>query len=329
MSSDLIEKKFKLAAEQPIPQPPDLDKLAFFLQGSDDLLRDDVLGNRVREFREALDERFKGTNSEVYATVDKDWIQFYLFDLGWNVYYDVIRDHYWGYREKDKEPACNRYPVEALLEVIERIKDRDDDNAYGVHRASLWAAIARTVTSHFGLAQRHRVRYRLKNDTADENEENAIVFTLDGKWTFEASQDGTFSCPGLASGTLEQVLGVLQDPEKQAIRTKIQFWKEELKEKAADKEFWGATFQTVCRLQELLAKKCNPSWGPDTNTRGFYFGLDTLRKHAKEKADLPVPSLEKAAVNDCLKEMADLPTPEIVKKLELVSQLVKEDADQQ
>lgn len=328
MSSDLLEKKFKLAAEQPIPQPPDLDKLDFFLQGGDDLLRDDALGNRVSAFREALETRFKGTNSEVYATVDKDWIRFYLFDLGWNVYYDVTHDHYWGYRGKEREPICGRGRLDLLFADIERIKDEDDDNAYGVHRVPLWAAIARTVTSHFGLAQRHRIRYRLKKDTADENEENAIVFTLDDKWTFEASQDGGFSCPGLANGTLEQVLGFLENPEKQATRDKIQFWKEELKKEAAEKEFWDATFKAVCRLQELLAKRDNPSWGPDTNTRGFYFGLDTLRKHAQEKAERPVPSLEKAVVNECLKEMVNLPTPEIVKKLELVSQMVKEDSEQ-
>ncbi len=324
--TDQPEKKVKLAAEDsPPPPPPDLDKLDLFLQGGDDLLRDDALGNLVRKFREALYARFRGIDSEVYATVDKDWLQYFLPSLGWHVYHDVTWGHYWGYRDKEKQPACFRRSAPLLLEDIGQIKEKDDDEAYGVDRAPFWAAIAKTVVTKIG--KRNRLRYRLKNDTVDANEENAIVFTLDGKFTFEAHEDGTFSCPGLPKGSLDQVIGHLQDPEKQAIRAKIQHWKDEQKKQAVDKEFWRTVYRAATRLEETLATRNYPEWGPDTNTRGFYFGLDTLCAFAKAKANDPLLDLEKAVVNECLKEMVDLPTPEIVKKLELVSRLVKEEEE--
>ncbi len=325
--TDQPEKKVKLAAEDsPPPPPPDLDKLDLFLQGGDDLLRDDALGNLVRKFREALYARFRGIDSEVYATVDKDWLQYFLPSLGWHVYHDVTWGHYWGYRDKEKQPACFRRSAPLLLEDIGQIKEKDDDEAYGVDRAPFWAAIAKTVVTKIG--KRNRLRYRLKNDTVDANEENAIVFTLDGKFTFEAHEDGTFSCPGLTNSSLDDVLSHLQDPEKQAIRAKILQIQADRKQAIGDQEDWRTIGQAAARLQEVLRKKNNPFWSPDTNIRGFYFGLDTLCTHANDKVKLPVPSLEQAVVNECLKEMVNLPTPEIVKKLELVSQLVKENEKQ-
>lgn len=320
--TDQTEKKVKLAAEYG-PQPPDLDKLDLFLQGGDDLLRDDDLGNRVREFREALDTPFRGIDSEVYATVDKDWIQYYLPDLGRHVYYDVTRDYYWGYRDKEKEPDCGRSSVSLIVEDIKRIKEEEDADAYGVDRAPFWAAIAKTVVTKIG--KRSRLRYRLKNDTVDANEENAIVFTLDGKFTFEAHEDGTFSCPGRTNSLLDDVLAHLQDPEKQAIRAKIRHWREEKRKQDQERSAWDAASKAAIGLSKALTTLDQPEWGPDTNTRSFYFALNTLYRFAKTKADDPPVSLEQAVVNECLKEMVNLPTPEIVKKLELVSQLVKEE----
>jgi hypothetical protein len=318
MSSDLLEKKFKLAAEQPIPQPPDLDKLAFFLQGGDDLLRDDVLGNKVRKFREALDERFQGTNSEVYATVDKDWIQYYLFDLGWNVYHDVIRDYYWGYREKDKEPVCGRDRLGQLLfDDIERIRAEEEDAVFGVDRDPV---LRKIVDAVFVKVGRNRVKYRLR----DPRENDMVIFTLEGNLRFSALRNGTFSSTGLHWGSLDEVIDQLDNPEIQQIITKINRWQEEQKKQAAEKEFWSTVYRAASRLDEILAARKRPTWGPDTNTRGFYFGLDTLCSHAKAKAEDPLLNLEKAVVNEFLKEMVDFPTPEIVRKLELVSRLAKE-----
>ena len=320
--ADILEKKAKLAAEQPIPQPPDLDKLDFFLQGGDDLSRDDTLGNRVREFREALDTRFRGTNSEVYATVDKDWIQFYLFDLGWNVYYDVIRDQYWGYREKDKEPVCGRDRLGPLLfDDIERIRAEDEDAVFGVDRDPV---LRKIVDAVFVKVGRNRVKYRLR----DPRENDMVIFTLDDNLRFRALRNGTFSCTGLQWGSLDEVIDQLENPEIQQILVKINRWQEEQKKQAAEQEFWSTVYRAASRLEEILATRKRPTWGPDTNTRGFYFGLDTLCSHAKAKAADPLLNLEKAVVNECLKEMVNLPTPEIVKKLELVSQLVKENEKQ-
>ena len=327
MATDQPEKKVKLATEDsPPPPPPDLDKLDLFLQGGDDLLRDDELGNLVREFREALCARFRDIDSEVYATVDKDWVQYFLPSLGWHVYHDVTWDHYWGYRDKEKQPACFRRSAPLLLEDIGQIKEKDDADAYGVDRAPLWAEIAKTVVTKIG--KRNRLRYRLKNDTVDANEENAIVFTLDGKFTFEAHEDGTFSCPGLTNSSLDDVLAHLQDPEKQAIRAKIRHWREEKRKQDQERSAWDAASKAAIGLSKALAALDQPEWGPDTNTRSFYFALNTLYRFAKTKADDPPVSLEQAVVNECLKEMVNLPTPEIVKKLELVSQLVKEEEEQ-
>ena len=324
--ADILEKKAKLAAEQPIPQPPDLDKLDFFLQGGDDLSRDDMLGNRVREFREALDARFRGIDSEVYATLDKDWIQYFFPSLGWHVYHDVTWNRYWGYRDKEKQPACFRRSASLLLEDIGQIKEKDDDEAYGVYRVPLWAEIAKTVKAK--IDPRRRLRFRRKNDKADKKEDDAIVFTLDGTFTFEANSDGTFSCRGLANSSLDEVLAHLQDPEKQAIRAKIRHWKEEKAKQDQERSAWDAVSKAAIGLNKALAVLDQPEWDPDTNIRSFYFALNTLYRFAKTKADDPPTSLEQAVVNECLKEMVNLPTPEIVKKLELVSQLVKEEEEQ-
>lgn len=322
--ADILEKKAKLAAEDRPPHPRSLEWLGgLVIQSEDELLRDhDELARRVREFRSTLELYFKGTDSDVYANADRSWIQYSLSGLGWHVYHDVNRDVFWGYRDTEDEPACSRDCVSLLLEDIKLIKEKDDDEAYGVHRSSFWGEIAKTVKAK--IDPRRRLRYRLKNDTVDEKEDDAIVFTLDGTFTFEANSDGTFSCRGLANSSLDEVLAHLQDPEKQTIRAKIVQVQTVLKQAISDQEDWRAISQAAARLQEVLRKKGNPFWSPDTNIRGFYFGLDTLCTHAKDQTKLPVPSLEQAVVNECLKEMVNLPTPEIVKKLELVSRLVKE-----
>lgn len=284
--ADRLEKKQRLAAEYGPPFPPDLDELdPLFFQRSDDLLRDDMLSNRASEFRAALDARFKGIDSEVYATEDKDWIQYYLPAFGRRVYYNVAQDYYWGYRDKEKEPDCGRSRLDYLFDDIERIKE-DDDPAYGVDRDPVLRDIAKTVVAKVG--QRDRVSYHRKSLRDDDD---VAVFTIDGKLTFEAHRDGTFSCPGLPeNASLDEVL----DAEKWPIRVKIKHWKDEQKKQMADQEFWSVTGKVATRLQEILAGRHNPEWGPDVNTRGFYFGLDTLCSHAKAKAADPLLNLEKA-----------------------------------
>ena len=328
--TDQTEKKVKLAAEDGrSPHPRSLETLGgLVLQYEDELLRyHDELAKRVREFRTDLNSRFKDIAYDVYAAPDRRWIQYILRDLGWHVYIDVKRDEFWGYRFGEEEPACFRHTASLLLEDIERIKKtKDDDEAYGVLRSPFWGKIAKTV--HDKIGPQRRLRLRRKNDKADKKEDDGIVFTLDGKFTFEAHEDGTFSCPGRTNSLLDDVLAHLQDPGKQAIRAKIQHWKEEKAKQDQERSAWDAVSKAAIGLSKALAVLDQPEWGPDTNTRSFYFALNTLYRFAKTKADDPPVNLEQAVVNECLKEMVNLPTPEIVKKLELVSQLVKEEEEQ-
>lgn len=87
-----------------------------------DLLRDDVLANRVREVRAAVDSRFKDTTVHVFRLEDfKDLIKYSLEELDWQIFHDVARDVFWGYRRVDDEPSCCRPSIAPLLEDIERI----------------------------------------------------------------------------------------------------------------------------------------------------------------------------------------------------------------
>lgn len=122
----MAEKKSQVAADQlhhPRSRAPNGFHASIVTRA--DLLRDDVLANRVREVRAAVDSRFKDATVHVFRLEDfKDLIKYSLEELDWQIFHDVARDVFWGYRRVDHEPIFFRPSIALLLEDInETIKE--------------------------------------------------------------------------------------------------------------------------------------------------------------------------------------------------------------
>lgn len=332
------EEEKGIAATPPNPLPD-----CFPVDGND-ILRDPLLDQSVQFFREELQAEF-----ETCRSADGLYYEYRPLGTDWRVVHrNKDPEFFWAFR--DKEFVYGSNCLQTVLKAIKKIKRKETDEKeeeeeepekrcksdyeYEVDRDPFWAPIAREVVDKVG--QRGRVRYNLSQTLG---EEDYVVFLVDQKWTIRARKDGTFSgslfdvnMPEF-SGTLDEVLAWLDPvgPEKQfehSVRFKIRQWQKHLARMADERTAWKQAQQSASELQLLLSRLGNPDWGPETNTRGFYFGLQTLVDTAKTKAAEPPLDLEKAVVGECLKEMTNLATEEIVKRLEVVSRLIKEQQQQ-
>lgn len=337
----------------PLPPPPPTD---FFPVGGDDLLRDNDLSHLVERFREVVQTRFGlVVDVSVQATVDHDCVEFRLCNesraTDWRVIHDTKQEWSWAYRGEDEKWTFSANSLDSVLDMIEtgKRKETDEkeeeepetekkskeeeywkDQEYEVDRDPFWTPIVKTVVERVG--QKGRVHYHLQQVLC---EPDYVVFNVDNKWTIRAKKDGTFVgrlfdvYPDGVEGTLDEVLAWL-DPEspeqrfEHSVRIKISRCRKQLEKLTDEKRAWTNAEKLATELQMTLAILHQPHWGPETNTRAVYFGLETLSATAKTKAAEPLSTLEQMVTNECLKEMTDLPTEEIVKRLGVVSRLMRD-----
>lgn len=276
--------------------------LTFFLVGGDDILRDSFLDHCIQCFREEFQERFgKEADFETYQSADKNYFEYRPLGLDWRVVHrNKSPEFFWAFRGEEfvygsnsLQTVLNAFNKNKRKETEENEEEETEkrtkaDYEYEVDRDPSWAPIAREVVKRVGQVHYHLTR----------GEEEYVVFLVDQKWTIRAKKDGTFkgslfdvNMPEV-SGTLDEVLAFLDtaDPEKQfehSVRFKIRQWQKHLARMADEKTAWNQAQQSACELQLLLSRLGNPDWGPETNTRSFYFGLQTLVDTAKTKAAEP------------------------------------------
>lgn len=338
-----------MSSAAPLPPPPPTD---FFPVGGDDLLRDNDLSHLVERFREVVHNRFGlAVGVSVEATVDHDCVEFRLDNesraTDWRVIHDTKQEWSWAYRGEDEKWTFSANSLDSVLDMIEmgkrketdekeeeesktEKKSKEEDQEYEVDRDPFWTPTVKTVVDRVG--QKGRVHYHLQQVIS---EPDYVVFNVDDKWIIRAKKDGTFEGELFEAycweekGTLDEVLAWL-DPEspeqrfEHSVRIKISRCRKQLEKLADERKAWTNAEKLATELQMTLARLHQPHWGPDTNTRAVYFGLQTLSATAKAKAAEPLSTLEQMVTNECLKEMTDLPTEEIVKRLGVVSRLIKD-----
>lgn len=347
----MSKKESKTAALPPSPLPD------FFLVGGDDILRDSYLDNCIQCFREEFQARFgKEADLETYRSADGRYFEYCPLGLDWRVVHrNKGLELFWVFRGDDFEGGSSSLDS-ALKMVSKRKKEeegedsetekktkeeeeddsetekktKEEEDKYDVDRDPFWTPIVKAVMERVG--QQGPVLYHLQHTYG---EPDYVVFNVDNRWIIRAKKDGTFEGELFDvylyenKGTLDKVLAWLDptDPDKRfehSVRIRISRHQKQLARIADDRVAWKQAQQSATELQLLLSRLDYPDWGPETNTRSFYFGLGTLIEAAKTKvAELPL-DLERVVVNDCLKEMTNLCTEEMVKRLELVSKLVKE-----